>query len=81
MTRHKQQQHLQSEIPQQIMGLSPLMAFAYINSPHNSLQNNQMLIIRIIFYLVDAILGAEVPSGQIGGHRQLLFIHDDSAIP
>lgn len=32
-------------------------------------------------HLVDTVLGAEVPGWQIGGHRQMLLIHDDSAVP
>lgn len=38
-------------------------------------------IVIVLFYLVDTVLGAEVAGGQIGGHRQLLLIRDDSAIP
>lgn len=33
------------------------------------------------FHLVDAVLGAKVAGRQVGGHRQVLLIGDDSAIP
>lgn len=33
------------------------------------------------FHLVDAVLGAEVAGWQVGGHRQVLLVGDDSAVP
>lgn len=32
-------------------------------------------------HLVDAVLGAEVAGRQVGGHRQVLLVGDDSAVP
>lgn len=33
------------------------------------------------FYLVDAVLRAEVPGRQVGSHGQVLLVSDDSAVP